>query len=228
MNISVWPSASEYSLPVGFVQSSFVFGRFRTAMLFRVLLVAVATAKTYAYYGTCSSGIAVSNSNNNISGALSTVADNDPTFVYYPENCTNTTQQVISTYWTIHACRPTIDAVCGQIKSSSAVSGAWIWSWFGASGATCQAGIFQPTDPAFNVAAPVQEECCKANFRAMLNAVASSEFVNGQVSPSTPNRVSVNIAPGKFPYTEVSVDGGQSSFTGEAVNAGFPSYILQG
>jgi len=51
-----------------------------------------------------------------------------------------------------------------------------------------------------------------------------------QPSPDieTPNRASVNIAPGGFPYTKGIVDQAfQSDADGMQVDAGLPSHVLQ-
>ncbi|KAL8804858.1 MAG: hypothetical protein Q9200_005656 [Gallowayella weberi] len=53
----------------------------------------------------------------------------------------------------------------------------------------------------------------------------------GMFDPLKGNRLSVNIAPGGFPHTEVQYDGGLESGmlnkNGAQITAGYPSYILQ-
>lgn len=50
---------------------------------------------------------------------------------------------------------------------------------------------------------------------------------DGTFPPLSGNRLSVNIAPGGFPYTQAQYESGSVNANGVQMTAGYPSYILQ-
>ncbi|KAL8823681.1 MAG: hypothetical protein Q9191_005639 [Dirinaria sp. TL-2023a] len=162
---------------------------------------------------------------NNILGSLSTCIDNDPNFVYTPENCTSTSQKFIDSGWLSLNCRAAFDGLCGQTSANSAVEGQWTWSWMQDQGSACQAGLYQAADQSESIS----EDCCRRNFEIMLKAVTPANIQAGVVPDDAFNRVSVNIQPGGFPHTTVLFDGHlQGATNGVSVDGRSPSYILQG
>ncbi|KAL9581059.1 MAG: hypothetical protein Q9212_004131 [Teloschistes hypoglaucus] len=212
-----------------------------------ILVVVALLTQTHAQEQACTNtllAVQTSKPNNNTRGALSTFTDNDRSFVYAPNSCTSTAQRIIPIDW-ILACQPSIEAVCDQVPGPTnatalpTTNNKWLWSWFSEAGNVCQAGIYRPSDndttPSENntLSAP----CCRSNFQAMVDAVTSAVLtppLGGGAAELElrPNRVSVNIAAEGYPGTKGADDdsGGtlQVEFTGEAVEARGPSYILQG
>ncbi|KAI4196251.1 MAG: hypothetical protein LQ350_006666 [Teloschistes chrysophthalmus] len=213
--------------------------------------VALLLTQTHAQEQACTNthlAVQTAKSNNITRGALSTFTDNDRSFAYSPNSCTSTDQRIIPIDWTL-ACQPSIEAVCDQIPSPTNAAttpstyNKWLWSWFSDGGGNvCQAGIYRPSSPSpspppdNNDNNTLSAQCCRSNFLNMLNAVTSAVLTTplgggGEELDLRPNRVSVNIAAEGYPETRGSdSDGGtlQVEFTGEAVDAGEPSYILQG
>ncbi len=169
-------------------------------------------------------------------GLYNVVYDTDPNFVYNPANCTSTDQQILpSPEWAVDECLPAIEAVCGSTGVRPGVAGKWTWAWHGTNGVTCQAGLYQD----INVnGAPnggrgfLDDFCCLQNFRAMQTSLTVSVTTPGSdpaYNARNGNRLSVNIAPGGFPFTESSDKFGTLvNVKGSQMTPGYPSYILQG
>lgn len=163
-------------------------------------------------------------------GVYNVVPDVDPNFVYYPENCTSTAQKIIPTGWGKTDCSAAIDAVCGTTSVNSAVVGSWTWAWHTTLGTTCQAGLYQAMDAGANDGLGLlDEQCCRVKFRAMLNILEVPTSPSQKVDAVSYNRLSMNIAPGGFPFTRAqSSSGNLVNADGMQVAAGYPSFILQG
>ena len=173
-------------------------------------------------------------------GVNSIILDTDPNFVNDASQCTSTTQKIISTTWANMDCRAAIEAACGVTSELASDSLAQTWTWglhtFPHGGSTCLAGIWgyekgsiQMNDYGeAQVSKLLSRECCIADFQAMLGALKINEtggFVRG-----SGNRLSVNVATGGFPHTSDSreSDGMVQIDQGKQVEAGYPSYIIQG
>jgi len=168
----------------------------------------------------------------NTPGAYTVFFDNDPNFVYGGPNCTNTNQKFVDPNWYSLACGAAIEAACGTTSSDdSGITGEWTFSWHqhtgAAGGATCQAALYQSLGIGNSGAAGyLMPECCRRTFQAAVQMLSTTY----QPSPDieTPNRASVNIAPGGFPYTKGIVDQAfQCDADGMQVDAGLPSHVLQ-
>ncbi|KAL9602677.1 MAG: hypothetical protein Q9219_001667 [cf. Caloplaca sp. 3 TL-2023] len=138
-------------------------------------------------------------------GVNNIVFDTDNHFVYDPDNCTTTDQKIIPRGFPIVDCTPAIHAICGTTSTVSAVAGSWTWAWHTDQGATCQAGLYQAIDAdSDGKVGFLDPQCCRANFEAILNAMRQA----GLDAWDDFNRLSVNIAPGGFPFTQNQFEGG--------------------
>ena len=173
-------------------------------------------------------------------GLNSVVLDTDLNFVNDASQCTSTNQKIISTTWANLDCRAAIEAACGVTSdlTNDFVAQTWTWGLHSSphGGSTCLAGIwgYEKSNIQLNdygetqVSKLLSKECCIADFQAMLRALKVNEtggFVRG---PG--NRLSVNVETGGFPHTSSSreSDGMVQIDQGKQVDAGSPSYIIQG
>lgn len=159
-------------------------------------------------------------------GLFNVVYDTDPNFVYSTKNCTSTNQKVLpSSNWALLDCLPAISAVCGTTSTGSAVAGSWTWAWHTTQGTTCQAGLWQELAPyTTRGVGTLDSSCCEKNFQAMVDSLKDG----GAFEPSSGNRLSINIAPGGFPFTQAAYSGGSLfNANGVQTTARYPSYILQ-
>ena len=161
-------------------------------------------------------------------GLYNVVYDSDENFVYSPSNCTSTNQKIIPRGFPLVDCSAAIEAICGSTSKVSGTAGSWTWAWHTTQGTTCQAGFYQAIDANTNGVGLVDTGCCLDNFRAMHGLIVNPQ---GRVTldPYAGNRLSVNIAPGGFPYTKAqySMSGNLVNADGAQIAAGHPSYILQ-
>ena len=171
----------------------------------------------------------------NTRGASFAFTDRDPNFTYINQNCTSTSQKIIPGSWT-SACDDAIRMVCGASPSISNINN-WSWAWFNRNGATCQVGLFQPVAPqslsSSNVIVPegTPPDCCIASFQFVLNTTSRALLETARTGTSSdtwPNRGSINIAEGGYPYAITQSDKSQVLNNGAQVEAGRPSFIIQG
>lgn len=158
------------------------------------------------------------------------VFDSDDLFVYNAENCASTNQKIIPSGFPVIDCAAAIEAICGTTSNVSAVAGSWTWAWHTTQGSTCQAGLYQAINADSNGVGFLDEKCCLANFQAMNKLLTPTPGAAGkpQLDPEAGNRLSVNIAPGGFPYTAGQYKGGKLvNEDGLQMTTGYPSYILQ-
>lgn len=162
-------------------------------------------------------------------GAFAAFPDRDPNFLYSRDNCSSTSQKIISDYWT-SSCQIAIQNVCSSTSPNSANVGSWNWAWSNDRGQTCQVSIWQPEAPqsTSSVKSPVgiTTDCCVSTFQALVNTTASQISDNGGALP--PNRGSINIAQEGYPFALATVDGTQTLTDGVQVTQGYPSFVIQG
>lgn len=71
-------------------------------------------------------------------------------------------------------------------------------------------------------------ECCVQNFQAALKVMTARNTLATIPETTTPNRASINIAPGGFPFTRILYPNGiQIDAPGMQVDFSLPTYILQ-
>ena len=114
-------------------------------------------------------------------------------------------------------CSASLQSICGKALDTRARRGYWIWSYLSAN---CALGFFQPA---------LQGSARLRNYtRCTEIFTAISDSCSSVVPASVVGSVNLRYFPGHPPdsFYQGANPGSWVDYTGEAVNAGYPSYII--